>query len=449
MRTEIFSIKRKPEKFISIIFCFVASFLVLLGYSSSSSSNQNFDHAENLGLAQFVGLSTSAWHQELDVYFTLKALSSGEEPGLGLREPVRIERESVGFIPLKFSDFTKFSAIEDRPYLSSSGILADLGKLIINYLSIIGVPKLSGLMILYFFNVILNGIFVFLLLKFGKFFISQSLYLNLYRLAVVSPWILLDSTSIMFSPVIRFAGVFAILLLWYRKGRDCHFAAIFAYSGVGIVISSLNGFEFFFFELAIIFIYLLILLNRSTFQKTFRFWISLSFTAWLASVLLWSLTIFSNLKTFSGTMKLIFYTLFKHSFLRFDTPPLGAVASGDSSIPIFSGLVKLLTRMSIFLPYPFPKSFQSKLHLSDSLLGAMNLLTSTALLVVIISLLSKNIAVSKVTLVGVLFWCLSAIPVNSYVYNHPHHMPPVGLFLFLSVFIHYFREKQKSEHSNS
>lgn len=439
---------RKPERFISLVFCLVTSALVLLGHSSSLS-NQNLDNAEGLGVAQYVGLSTSAWHQELDVYFTLKVLPAENNLGLGLREPVRIERETVGFIPLKFSDYTKFSTIEDRPYLSSSGILADLGKMVIDFLSFFGVSRLSGLMILYFLNVFLNSLFVFLLLKFGSSYISRSLYLNLYQFAVVSPWVLLDSTSIMFSPVIRFAGVFAILLLWYRKGNDWQFATLFSYCLVGVVISSLNGFEFFFFELAILLIYLFVLMNRSGIRKTIGFWLALSLTGWLASVLFWSLTIFSNLKTFSDTIKLILYTLFKHSLLRFDTPPLGAVPSGDSSVPIFSGLAELLGRMSIFLPYPFPKSFQAKLQLSDDLLGVVNLLTSAVVLIILMSLFSKNLSASKVTLIGIGFWCLSAIAVNSYVYNHPHHMPPVGLFLILSIFIHFFREKPKSEHSNS
>jgi hypothetical protein len=448
VRMKISSVFRKPDKFISLVFCFVASILVTLGYLSSLS-NQNLDEAEGLGVSQFVGLSTSAWHQELDVYFTLKVLSTEKYPGLGLREPVLIERESLGFIPLKFSDYTKFSIIKDRPYLSSSGILADLGKMATDFLSIFGVSRLSGLLIFYILNVFLNSMFVFLLLKFGSSYISRSLYLNFYRFTVVSPWVLLDSTSIMLSPAIRFAGVFAILLLWYRKGNDWQFGALFTYCLAGVVISSLNGFEFFFFELAILLVYLFVLMNRSSIRITLSFWLSLSLTAWLASVLLWSLTIFSNLKTFSDTAKLILYTLFKHSFLRFDTPPLGAVPSGDNSLAFFTGLTELLGRMSIFLPYPFPKSFQSKLHLSDDLLSVMNLLTSVAVLIVLMSLFSKNLSSSKVTWIGIGFWCLSAIAVNSYVYNHPHHMPPVGLFLILSIFIHFFREKPNSEYSNS
>jgi hypothetical protein len=41
---------------------------------------------------------------------------------------------------------------------------------------------------------------------------------------------------------------------------------------------------------------------------------------------------------------------------------------------------------------------------------------------------------------GILLWCFSAIAVNSYAFNHPHYLPPVGLFLVISIFLYSFRK---------
>jgi hypothetical protein len=448
MNMKIRSNWKTTEGLISFFFCLITTILILLGFSASESS-RNLADAEGLSGYKYVGLSTAAWHQEIDIYFTLKVLSPEKSPGFGLREPIQIESESGNFLPLKFSDYTEFSSIDDRPYLSSSGILADLARIGVGFLSFFGIPKLFGLFMLYMLNLVLNGTFVFLLLKFGKFFLSRRLPLNIYRLAVVSPWVILDSTSIMFSPGIRFGGIFALLLLWHRKGSNWQYNDVFAYSLIGIVISSLNGFEFFFFELSILLLFLFVLTSQSIPWVTLLYWLSLSLTAWLTSILIWFITIFSNLRNVDDSVRLITYTLFKHSFLRVEQPPLGAVASGDSSLALLEGLTKLSSRMSIFLPYPFPESFQAKLHLSDQLLSTLNVMTSVVVLLFIMLLISRGVNRSRAALIGIGFWCLSAIPVNSYVYNHPHHMPPVGLFLILSIFIHFFRDKPKNEYSNS
>ena len=155
------------EKLGAIIFGAAATILILLG-ASASSSNLTLSGAQALNLPKYIGLSASAWHQELDVYFTLKALSTKQGQGLGLREPIQIEKDLVGFIPLKFYNFLDEALIQDRAYLSASGILADLGKIAINVLEMLGLSKLTGLMLLYLVNILMNAFFVYLLLVFWK-----------------------------------------------------------------------------------------------------------------------------------------------------------------------------------------------------------------------------------------------------------------------------------------
>jgi hypothetical protein len=421
--------------------------LILLG-ALASTTQQSLEGAEELSLPNYVGLSTSAWHQELDVYFTLKVLTLEENVGLGLREPTRIEKNKVEFIPLKFTNFINQSSIEDRPYLSSSGILADIGRVIVSLFGALGFSQLFGLILLYLLNSFLNGFFVYLLLVFGKLYLSKRLHLNLFRLAVFSPWIVLDSTSLMLSPVIRFCGVFFLLLYIFVKKSDRKTSECFLYTLVGLVISTLNGFEFFFFQLSIVFLLLLLVFPSMRFIKILYFWVLLSAASWLTSLALWAITIFTNLKSISDTFNLISYTLFKHSFLRFDSPPLGAVASGSSSLGLLDGLEKLSFNMSIYLPYPLPESFIRKVGLSNEFLTILNVSTSTLTLLILMLLFSQRLNMDPKVLLGLFFWCISAIVINSYVFNHPHHMPPVGLFLIMILFLHLFGRRPIIEYPN-
>ena len=428
------------EKLGAIIFGAAATILILLG-ASASSSNLTLSGAQALNLPKYIGLSASAWHQELDVYFTLKALSTKQGQGLGLREPIQIEKDLVGFIPLKFYNFLDEALIQDRAYLSASGILADLGKIAINVLEMLGLSKLTGLMLLYLVNILMNAFFVYLLLVFGKAHLTNRLRLNIYRIAVMSPWILLDSTSLMFSPAIRFGGIFALLFYWYLKGYNLKWAEVYVSSFLGLLFSSLNGFEFYFFQLSILMIYLLVILLPYNFSRILFFWVALSASAWIASLFLWATTVFSNLRNISDSIQLILYTLFKHSLFRSDSVPLGAVPSGDSSLGPLKGLFKVSTQMSILLPHPFPKSLQSKLGISNELLASLSVFTSVLVFLILIMIFSQRFDRGRAGLLGILFWSLSAITINSYVFNHPHHMPPVGLFLVLSTYIFSFREK--------
>jgi hypothetical protein len=444
----VLGVNLRAEKVIAITFSLLTTVLLLLGVSASAVS-KNLESAEQSSLPKYVGLSASAWHQEMDVYFTLKVLSPEKSESLGLREPLLIEYNSIGLIPLKYTNFVTSSVIKDRPYLSSSGLLADIAKLVVDFLGLFNVSRLFGLLLIYFLNILINGVFVFLLLSFGRFFLAQKLHLNLYRLAVVSPWIFLDSTSLMFSPAIRFGGVFALLGYWFIKRKSSSFPALFPIAWVGLVFSSLNGFEFFFFQLSILLIYLFLILDDRKFSSVFRFWIYLSAVSWLTSLLVWSVTVFSNLQSFSSSVKLIMYTFFKHSILRSESPPLGAVTSGDETLGILLGLRKMSSEMSIFLPYPFPESFQIKLGISDELLAILSMSTSVLPLLVLILWFSRKMLLNRSALLGVAFWCLSAIPLNSYVFNHPHHMPPAGLFLLLAFFVLSFRESVTCRDSNS
>jgi hypothetical protein len=426
------------EVSIALVFFGATSLLMILGLSASST-NQTLDGAERLSLTKFIGLSTSAWHQELEVFYTLKALSPNESTSLGLREPAGIKRNLVEFIPLRFSNYFNDVSVSDRPYLSSPGIFADIGKGTINFFELLGFSKLFGLMAIYFANALLNGFFVYLLLLFGKEHLSKKLTLSLYRVTVVSPWIILDSTSIMLSPAIRFGGIFTLLAYMYysRNKKNSH---AYICTLIGLVFSTFNGFEFFFFQLSILLVFFLLVFSELSLWKVLKSWIFLTISSWLVSILLWTLTIYSNLKSISDSISLIIYTIFKHSLFRADSTPVGAVTSGDTSLGLLSGLRKLSLEMSIFIPYPFPQTLQSKLGLSDEILAFFKISTSMAVLLMLIFVASQRYFRDGRVFLGILLWCFSAIAVNSYAFNHPHYLPPVGLFLVISIFLYSFRK---------
>jgi hypothetical protein len=430
------------EALIAIGFFCATSLLIILGLLASST-NQTLDGAERLSLPKFIGLSTSAWHQELEVFYTLKALSPDESISLGLREPVEIKRNLVEYIPLRFSNYFNDVPVADRPYLSSPGILADFGKGTINFLELLGFSKLFGLIAIYFANALMNGFFVFLLLLFGKEHLSKKLTLNVYRVMVVSPWVLLDSTSIMLSPAIRFGGIFALLAFFFfsRNKKNSH---LFICTLIGLVFSTFNGFEFFFFQVSILLLFLLLVFSEISLGNVLKFWVFMTVSSWLVSILLWTLTIYSNLKSISDSISLIIYTIFKHSLFRADSTPVGAVTSGDTSLGLLSGLRKLSLEMSLFIPYPFPQTLQSKLGLTDELLAFLRISTSTAVISLLILLASRRYVRDGRVFFGVLLWCFSAIAVNSYAYNHPHYLPPVGLFLVIGIFLCSFQKRSIS-----
>jgi hypothetical protein len=429
------------EVLIALVFFCITSLLIILGLVSSST-NQSLDGAERLSLTEFVGLSSSAWHQELEVFYTLKALSPEENSGLGLREPTRINRDLLEFIPLRFTNFFNEATVEDRPYLSSSGILADFGKAIINLFELLGFSKLFGLTVIYFVNTLLNGFFVYLLLRFGKKHLSKGLTLNLYRAAIISPWMILDSTSIMLSPAIRFGGIFTLLIGLLLAGENKKDYQIYIYTFIGLLLSTLNGFEFFFFQLSILLVFFALVFSDQSFWKILKNWTFLALSSWFTSIFIWTLTIYSNLKSLSDSINLIRYTIFKHSLFRSDSPPLGAVTSGDTSLGLFSGLRKLSFEMSVFLPYPFPQTLQNRLGISDELLSFFKLMTSAAVLLTLILIASRKFFRDWGVIFGMLLWCSSAIAVNSYAFNHPHYLPPVGLFLVISIFVFSFQERR-------
>ena len=421
--------------------------LLILGHTSTNSSS-TLDEVDAANPLKFLGLSSAAWHQEFEVYFTLKTLSRGPAQGLGFREPLSIEQESKETFPLKYNDYIVSSKIVDRPYLSSSGVLSDIGKLAIGLAVLLGLSHSSGLMFLYAMNVLLNCLFIFLLLSFGSKYIPHSLVRGVYKLAVCSPWIILDSTSLMLSPAIRFGGMFTFLVYLFTRKSDISKTKLLVFIVLGLIFSTLNGFEFFFFELAILLLYLGILFRNSTFSKTLSLWFLSVSISWVGSLFVWWITVYSNLKSFGDSNKVLVYTLFKHSFLRSSTPPPEVVASGDSSLNPFVGLMKLLFDMSILLPYPFPESLQSRLGLGNTALSILVHLSSFSSFFLLLIFLKKNIQGLTILFPALGFWCLSAVATNSYVYNHPHHMPPVGLFLLLAVVVFVSVERVKNSNTN-
>lgn len=424
----------KIESSLAILFSLITSILLILGSLVVKSSDTLEQNQEMTGL-QYVGLSAAAWHQEMEVYFTLKALSSETEVGLGFMEPLRIQNGSKTLIPLKFKDYSKKYEIKSRPYLSHSGILADLGKLMLGVFGFFGISFGSGLLFLYFLNVLLNGFFVFLLLVFGFKYLLRPLARSVYTIGVFSPWVVLDSTSITLSPFIRFGGIFSILLFWFISKKSSNLSRLFPFFVGGLVFSTINGYEFFFFQVPVLLLFISAIYPQIKPKELIFYWARGVILAWGLSLLLWFVTLYSNLNNFWDSVENMIFTFFKHSIFRSDSPPISAVASGDSSLFILSGLTKLLTEMSIILPYPFPESLASRLRLNLDLLENSVFLTSFTTILVI-GCLIKIIRIDKPIFWFAFFsWCVAAILTNSYVYNHPHHMPPVGLFFLLGLII--------------
>ena len=416
---------------------FLLSFtLLFLGFTASHKFD-TIDDSSGSTISQYIGLSVAAWHQEIEIYFTGKLLEkNGSSKGLGLVEPtLRGEFKFAGKFPLKFNpDLSNFN-ISYRPYLSSPGLLTDTALLLFKAGTLIGVSSWFLLFLLYGLNLLFNIFFIYLLLFFISEHVSRKRGLIATVFLVFSPWIILDSLSIMWSPVVRFGGIFLLLFCWWHKKIQLSSKLTFWLITFGLVISSFNGFEFFFFQLAILLMPMSVLFYKDQYLVTLKRWAKVSLTATTTSFFIWYLVVLVNVGNFYEAGKVLFFTFFKHSLFRSGTAPIEAVASGDSHLPIFSGLIKLLTGMSVLLPYPFPESLMAILGISLPFLVFIQHITSFVPIAALLLIFARQHTVKFTLSISLLFFCLTAIATNSYVFNHPHHMPPVLLFylIFYSV----------------
>jgi hypothetical protein len=107
------------------------------------------------------------------------------------------------------------------------------------------------------------------------------------------------------------------------------------------------------------------------------------------------------------------------------------VASGDAHLPFYKGVVKLLIDMSLYLPYPMPATVLEVFGISAQQIQVMTTLTSLIPILLVTFVFMRNVSYRNFILLGFSLFCVVGIAVNSYIYNHPHHMPPVLIMLTL------------------
>ena len=427
-----------PIVFTSVI-CLLSFVLLTLGFSASKQF-ETIDDARGSTISQYVGLSVAAWHQEIEIYFTGKLLEKKRSTTLGLVEP-ELHGAFAGKYPLKFeSDLSNFN-ISYRPYLSAPGLLADMALIPFRLGRLVGISSEFLLRGLYSLNLLVNIFFIFLLLSFLFSKIATAKGRIAAILLVVSPWVILDSLSLMWSPSLRFAGIFALLFCWWRRIPEIRPKFTFFLVAFGIVVSSLNGFEFFFFQLAILLMPMSLIWQNEKNVKVLVKWIKVCIAGSITTFLIWYLVVLENIRNPSEAAQVLYFTFFKHSLLRPTATPIGAVASGDSNLPLFSGLTKLFTDMSVFLPYPFPNSLIKILGVNYQALEFISLATSFMVITVFLIIISGRKVESFPFILSLSLFSLTALATNSYVYNHPHHMPPVLLFFLLFLTAIQFRER--------
>lgn len=417
---------------LSSVFTLIATSLLALGIFGSAGAVSIREEGYKSPL-KFAALSVAASHQELDLYLTAKLFDgvSGQIP-IGLVEPfVTGESEVKGLTPLKFQTSHPNYTIGIRPYLSASGLLAEIAYLFKNISIGIGLSSKSILVSIYSMNLTLNVFFVFLLTVFIKKRLQNRLASLVVVTLILSPWIILDSLSLMLSPAIRFGGIFALCLIdKFQSITSRKWASPLLFAS-GIFLSSLNGFEFFFFDLVIC-----LLLIRQIYPKLPSTQVLIKYfagasTGILFSLIAWFYVLVKNVGDMSESLMIMTFTFFKHSLLRTDFVPAGAVASGDSNLAIFKGLIKMLLGMSLYIPYPFPKSAAEILAISNTQIQIATIITSAIPIIVIIFVSLKKLLFKKFILFCLILFSMVGIATNSYIYNHPHHMPPVVIMLAL------------------
>ncbi len=430
--------------FITLIFTFVGSSLLLSGFWVTNTAG-TVNELKSPNLTQYIGLGVASWHSELDVYISLKALNLSDNQSLGLSEPINYFELQPKNRPLKFIYLSDDYAISSKPYLSSSGLLADVSKLIVMFFTRIGIPETDGLRLLYSINLFINILFISLLVSFIKFKIKKKIVRFPTYLLVINPWLLLDSTSLMFSPWIRFCGVFAILIFWKNSKERVSNFQLFKFLTLGLVVSTLNGFEFFFFQVSIILMFITLIFQHSKLSRIILVWITATSLSTLVAFTLWVNTIFWNVRDLGRAIEILLFNVTKHSAVRSTFVPEGAVGSGDTSINQLAGLKSMLFQQSIILPYPIPSSLLNLINVDN--LHLIFFLTSPFIFLAILILIYRSYFFVPIVIVPIFLWCFFAIGTNSYVYYHPQHMPPTSLFLILALII--VLTDRKDLHENS
>ena len=418
--------------FLSAFFALIASSLLAIGVIGSAGSVSIRDEGYKSPL-KFAALSIAASHQEIDLYFTTKLFDTPNikySPGL-VESSVDGEEDFKGLIPLKFQTAHPNYFIETRPYLSASGLLADVAYAYKSVLDALGLSPNISLISIYVINLVLNITFIFFLCLFlFKRCRKKSIAVIIFSL-VLSPWIILDSLSLMMSPFIRFGGIFALCLFDAFKMR-IHKPWIFHLLFIsGILLSSLNGLEFFFFDLSISLLVIRVIFPELSSRSIINKFLYSGSIGIFSSLIAWFGLVFKITNDITESFRIILFTFFKHSFMRSEKVPYGAVDSGDSHLAFYKGVIKLLTNMSLYLPYPMPATALEITGISVRQIQVITTLTSLIPILLVMFVSMRKVSYRNFILLGFSLFCAVGIAVNSYIPNHAHHMPPVVIMLAL------------------
>jgi hypothetical protein len=418
--------------FLTSFFGLISTSLLAIGIIGSAGSVSIKDEGYKNPL-KFAALSIAASHQEIDIYFTAKIFDSPHNqfsPGL-LEATVDGGEDLKGLIPLKFQTTHPGYIIKTQPYLSASGLLADVAYTYKQVLGALGLSSKFSLVSIYIINLGLNISFIFFLSLFIYKRCRKKVVSIIIFSLILSPWIILDSLSLMMSPYIRFGGIFALCLFdafKMRLHKPWIFQLLFV---IGILVSSLNGFEFFFFDLVISLLAMRVILPELSFRSIIHKFLYSSSIGIFSSFIAWFGLVFKITNDVTESLRIILFTFFKHSFMRSETVPYGAVGSGDSHLAFYKGVVKLLSAMSLYLPHPIPASALDILGINVRQIQVMTALTSLISILLVMFVSMRNVSYRSFILLGFSLFCAVGIAVNSYIYNHPHHMPPVVIMLAL------------------
>jgi hypothetical protein len=420
--------------FLSSVFALIASSMLAIGVIGSAGSVSIRDEGYKSPL-KFAAISIAASHQEIDIYFTAKLFDKPNNQFLpGLVAPtVDGGEEFKALLPLKFQTTHPNYFIKTEPYLSASGLLADVAYTYKSVLDVLGLSPNTSLVSIYVINLFFNILFIFFLCLFLFKRCRRKIVAVIIFSLVLSPWIILDSLSLMMSPFIRFGGIFALCLFdafKMRLNKPWIFQLLFI---VGILLSSLNGFEFFFFDLAISLLMIRVIFPELSSRSIVNKFFYSSSIGIFSSIITWFGLVFKITNDVTESLRIILFTFFKHSFMRSEKVPSGAVGSGDAHLPFYKGVIRLLSDMSLYLPYPMPSTALEILGISAHQIQVMTTLTSLIPILLVMFVFMRNVSYRNFILLGFSLFCTVGIAVNSYIYNHAHHMPPVLIMLALTL----------------
>jgi hypothetical protein len=414
------------SKRLQILSVCLSALIIHLALMANASNLSN----DSLPDANFLKKIYANWHVDTDLQVQAKVLNlegSNSFEGLGL---VTSKNPSVNVYDLnRFNVDT--STLISTPYWSSSGLNAVLfNNLYFKFFKGLVAPTL--------FLFIVRAILL-LLSVVGIFYFVSALSqhfssLNTFLFVVVfiySPWIFLDLTSFLWSPILRFMPFFYLAYLKQRKNNICRIGRKERFLlSVTLVISTFNGFEL----SGIIFAStLLVLFRNSSGTRIKRTWHSFSLIciSVIFSFFSWFLILFSSFSNGSLALKVMLYNLFKHSSVgTLEQVPGITLQSSDENIKFFESLFRLLFRTSVLVPYDIVIKFNMDNFLINTLVNLFILFSSFGFVFMLMILKRKR--VDKLLFAIVCFWIIS---IKSFAYHHVHILGTTLLiYLILIVF---------------